>query len=102
MNKSELFHLREGTFQLILLYQSALLDGYHADIAEGNAKIERLQDKLQELESQKVENEQVISEADRKITLHKNSTRAEVFRLKGKPFHSHPFLAHLTIIHRRT
>ncbi len=66
MNKSELFHLREGTFQLILLYQSALLDGYHADVAEGNAKIERLQDKLQELESQKVENEQVISEAGQK------------------------------------
>lgn len=66
------------------MQRSALLDGYRADIAEGNAKIERLQEKLQELESQKAENEHVITEADRKITLHKNSTRAEVFRLKGK------------------
>ncbi|KLO20428.1 Spc7-domain-containing protein [Schizopora paradoxa] len=64
--------------------QNALLDGYRADIAEGNAKVERLQEKLQELESQKAENEQVINDANRKITLHKNSTRAEVFRLKDE------------------
>lgn len=67
-----------------LVQKSALLDGYRTDIAEGTAKVERLQEKLQELESQKTENEQVISDADRKITLHKNSTRAEVFRLKGE------------------
>lgn len=63
---------------------SQLLEVYRTDIAESNAKRERLEDKLQELGSQKQESLEAIEAAERKITLNKNSTRAEVFRLKGK------------------
>ena len=59
------------------------MEVYRTDIAESNAKRERLDDKLQELEAQKQENVEAIEIAERKITLNKNSTRAEVFRLKG-------------------
>ena len=62
------------------------LEVYKTDSAEGNAKLERLDDKLHELETQKRECLDAIAAAERKITLNKTSTRAEVFRLKGKQF----------------
>ena len=62
---------------------SALLDAYRSDVSEGTAKLERLQDKLIELEASRAENSKAINEAEQRIQLHKNSTRAEVFRLKG-------------------
>lgn len=62
---------------------SVLLESYHAELSEGNAKLERLEEKLAELDTQRIENVQAIEKAVRKITLHKNSTRTEVFRLKG-------------------
>lgn len=60
-----------------------MLEVYRGDVAEGNAKLERLSEKLAELEAQKQESIQAIQNADRKIRLYKNSTRVEVFRLKG-------------------
>ena len=65
-------------------FYSQLLEVYRSDIAESNAKLERLEDKLQELETQKQENINAIEIAQRKITLNKNSTSAEVLRLQSK------------------
>ena len=56
---------------------------YRFDLAEHQAKIERSEEKLLELDAQRLENLQAIEDADRKLMLHKSSTRAEVFRLKG-------------------
>lgn len=66
-----------------IFLSSQLLDVYRSDVAEGTAKQERLESKLAELEAQRLENAQAIEAAERKITLNKSSTRAEVFRLKG-------------------
>lgn len=59
------------------------MEAFRADVAEGNAKLDRLKDKLQELALQKQEANGAIEEAQRAIHVQKNSTRAEVFRLKG-------------------
>ncbi|KAL5534634.1 hypothetical protein ACEPAG_1097 [Sanghuangporus baumii] len=63
--------------------QNQLLEVYKTDVADGTAKIERLEGKLAELEAQRLENVQAIETAERRIVLNKTSTRAEVFRLKG-------------------
>jgi chromosome segregation ATPase len=63
---------------------SAELEAFRADVAEGNAKFERLEEKLQELNLQKQEATSAIDQAQRLIHIQKNSTRAEVFRLKGE------------------
>jgi len=62
---------------------SAELEAFRADVAEGNAKLERLEEKLQELDLQKREATGAIEKAQRLLHIQKNSTRAEVFRLKG-------------------
>ncbi|THH12139.1 hypothetical protein EW145_g162 [Phellinidium pouzarii] len=54
--------------------QNQLLEVYRTDFTEGNAKLERLDEKLSELEAQKQENIQAIDDAERKISLNKNST----------------------------
>ncbi|KAL5518577.1 hypothetical protein ACEPAH_260 [Sanghuangporus vaninii] len=64
--------------------QNQLLEVYKTDVAEGTAKIERLEGKLAELEAQRLENAQAIEAAERRIVLNKTSTRAEVFRLKDE------------------
>lgn len=62
---------------------SAELEAFRADVAEGNAKLERLEEKLQELDLQKQEATAAIEKAQRLLHIQKNSTRAEVFRLRG-------------------
>jgi hypothetical protein len=62
---------------------SAELEAFRADVAEGNAKLERLEAKLQELDLHKQEATSAVDKAQRLIHIQKNSTRAEVFRLKG-------------------
>lgn len=68
---------------LYLFLFSTLLDAYRTDIAEGKVKLERLNEKLVELEAEKKENEAAIDYSKKKIHLHKSSTRTAVFRLKG-------------------
>ena len=60
-----------------------LLDANRTDIVEGKAKLEHLNEKLSEVDAQEKENEEAIDDAQKKIHLHKNSSRATVFRLKG-------------------
>ena len=65
------------------VYDSAELETFRADVAEGNAKLERLQEKMQELAAQKQDANNAIEEAQRLIHIQRNSTRAELFKLKG-------------------
>ncbi|KAH7915151.1 Spc7 kinetochore protein-domain-containing protein [Hygrophoropsis aurantiaca] len=62
--------------------QNAELDGFRGDLNEGKAKLEKLQEKLDETESQKKDVTIAIHAIERLIHVQKNSTRAEVFRLQ--------------------
>lgn len=63
---------------------SAELDAFHADVQEAKVKLDRLQEKFGEVESQRKEVTTVVEDAERRIHMQKNSTRAEIFQLKGK------------------
>jgi len=62
---------------------STALDVFRADVAETNAKLGRLQEKLEEIEAQKKEASDAIQASQRVTSIQKNGTRAEVFRLRG-------------------
>jgi hypothetical protein len=62
---------------------SVALEAFRADVDEGKAKLNRLQEKLEEIEAQKLETANAIQVAERQVQVQKNSTHAEVFRLKG-------------------
>lgn len=64
--------------------QSVALEAFRADVDEGKAKLDRLQEKLEEIEAQKLETTNAIQVAERQIQVQKNSTHAEVFRLKDE------------------
>ena len=61
---------------------SAQIEVFKKEEGESVAKLERLHSKLADAESEKEENMQAIARAERKITLNKNSTQAEVHRLE--------------------
>jgi predicted nucleic acid-binding Zn-ribbon protein len=65
---------------------SVALEAFRADVDEGKAKLDRLQEKLEEIEAQKLETTNAIQVAERQVQVQKNSTHAEVFRLKGSIF----------------
>lgn len=56
---------------------------YRNDIAEGNAKLARMEETLEDLEDQGRDAKKAITTAQRQMELQKTSTRAEVFRLRG-------------------
>ncbi|KAF7978879.1 hypothetical protein HWV62_44371 [Athelia sp. TMB] len=64
--------------------QDAQLEAFEADVVEGNAKLERLKEKLSELDAEKQETLVAIDRAERLVHIQKNSTNAEVFRLKDE------------------
>ncbi|KAG2149678.1 Spc7 kinetochore protein-domain-containing protein [Suillus cothurnatus] len=64
--------------------QSVALEAFRADVDEGKAKLDRLQEKLEEIEAQKLETTNAIQVAERQVQVQKNSTHAEVFRLKDE------------------
>ncbi|KAG1754974.1 Spc7 kinetochore protein-domain-containing protein, partial [Suillus paluster] len=64
--------------------QSVALEAFRADVDEGKAKLDRLQEKLEEIEAQKLETSNAIQVAERQVQVQKNSTHAEVFRLKDE------------------
>ncbi len=53
-------------------------------MSEAKAKLERLEEKLAEIESQKEDATTAISQARHIVHIQKESTSAEVFRLKGE------------------
>lgn len=62
---------------------SAALDEFRAEVAEANAKVERLEEKLRDLEIEKAETTASIEASQRTLHIQKNSTQAEALRLKG-------------------
>ena len=70
-------------YSLLTLLVSIEVEELKADVAEGKAKILDLQERLQEIDAQKQEAIVAITDAQRILHIQKNSTRAEVFRLKG-------------------
>ncbi|KAI0768622.1 Spc7 kinetochore protein-domain-containing protein [Trametes elegans] len=62
--------------------QSSEIEAFRADVSEGKAKLERLDEKLSEIEAQKEEATTAISQAKHTIHIQKESTSSEVFRLK--------------------
>jgi hypothetical protein len=74
---------------------SIALDEFRAEVAEANAKLERLEEKLRDLEIEKSETTTSIEVSQRTLHIQKNSTQAEALRLKGNaPFEAKdPWLA---------
>ncbi|KAI0374510.1 hypothetical protein BV20DRAFT_1033319 [Pilatotrama ljubarskyi] len=64
--------------------QSTEIEAFRADVSEAKAKLERLEEKLEEVEAQKEEATTAISKAKHIIHIQKESTSAEVFRLKDE------------------
>ncbi|KAI0274874.1 Spc7 kinetochore protein-domain-containing protein [Gloeopeniophorella convolvens] len=67
-----------------LAEQGAALDEFRTEVAEANAKLERLEEKQQDIEKEKAEAKSSIDAAQRILHVHKNSTQAEAFRLRDE------------------
>jgi predicted nucleic acid-binding Zn-ribbon protein len=59
------------------------LDEFSAEVAEANAKLERLEEKLRDIQTEKAETMASIDASQRTLHIQKNSTQAEALRLKG-------------------
>ncbi|KAI0828296.1 Spc7 kinetochore protein-domain-containing protein [Trametes gibbosa] len=64
--------------------QSTEIEAFRADVSEAKAKLERLDEKLAEIDLQKEEATAAISKAKHIIHIQKESTSVEVFRLKDE------------------
>ncbi|KAI0067956.1 hypothetical protein BV25DRAFT_895566 [Artomyces pyxidatus] len=64
--------------------QGSALDAFRADVGETHAKLEHLQEKLRDIDAEKAEAVAAIQESQRLIDIQKNSTQAEVFRLRDE------------------
>ncbi|KAJ7293774.1 Spc7 kinetochore protein-domain-containing protein [Mycena rebaudengoi] len=61
--------------------QNVVVEAYQAEVAESNAQLEWLQERLQELDLEKRQARTAIADANRILHIQKNSTHAELFRL---------------------
>ncbi|KAH9949433.1 Spc7 kinetochore protein-domain-containing protein [Amylocystis lapponica] len=64
--------------------QTIELDTFRTDVSEARAKLDRLEEKLADIDSEKRETSSAISHAQHIIHIQKESTSAEVFRLKDE------------------
>ncbi|EIW64941.1 uncharacterized protein TRAVEDRAFT_68623 [Trametes versicolor FP-101664 SS1] len=64
--------------------QSTEIEAFRADVSEAKAKLDRLDEKLVEIDAQKAEATSAIAEAKHIIHIQKESTSVEVFRLKDE------------------
>ncbi|KAI6146697.1 Spc7 kinetochore protein-domain-containing protein [Pisolithus tinctorius] len=62
--------------------QGTELDNYRREVEEAKAKLSRIEEKLKEVQTEKAEVSASIEKTERLINVQKNSTHAEVFRLK--------------------
>ena len=65
---------------------SAALNEFRAEVSEANAKLERLEEKLRDLEIEEAETTASIEASQQKLHILENSTQTEVLRLKGMSF----------------
>jgi hypothetical protein len=61
------------------------VESLKSEVAERTSQLQWLQEKIGETEFQKKEATEAIAQANRTLQIQKNSTSAEVFRLKGAP-----------------
>lgn len=74
-------------YQPLAALTSIEVEALRAEVAEGQAQLLLLQEKVEELDAQKGEASTAIAEARRILHIQKNSTRAEVFKLaRACPF----------------
>lgn len=66
-----------------MLFFSIEVEALQAEVAEGSDKLHWLEERFQEIEAQKLEAKTAIANAQRLLQIQSNSTRSEVFRLKG-------------------
>ncbi|KAI6022360.1 hypothetical protein PISMIDRAFT_16255 [Pisolithus microcarpus 441] len=64
--------------------QGMELDNYRQEVEEAKAKLGRIEEKLKEVQTEKNEVSASIEKTEWLINVQKNSTHAEVFRLKGE------------------
>ncbi|KAJ6574650.1 Spc7 kinetochore protein-domain-containing protein [Mycena capillaripes] len=62
--------------------QNVEVEALQAEVAESNAQLQWLQERLEELELEKRQAKTAIADANRILHIQKNSTHAELFRLK--------------------
>lgn len=60
------------------------IQAFKANVSEAEAKLKRLNEKLIEIDAQKLENTIAISQAEHMIHIRTESTSSEVLRLKGQ------------------
>ena len=65
---------------------SAALNEFRAEVSEANAKLERLEEKLKDLETEEAETTASIEASQQKLHILENSTQTEALRLKGMSF----------------
>ena len=75
--------LNVASIFIIMWLDSIEIEALQAEIAEGNSRLQRLQERDEDIEAQKKEASEAIANAQRLLHVQKSSTRAEVFRLKG-------------------
>ena len=71
--------------QLTQSISSALIE-FRAEVSEANAKLERLEEKLRDLELEEAETMVSIEASQQKLHILANSTQTEALRLKGMFF----------------
>jgi kinetochore protein Spc7/SPC105 len=60
------------------------VEALKAELLDGESQLKYLQEKLEDLNLQKLEATTAINEGRRIMDIEKNSTTAEIFKLKGK------------------
>lgn len=71
-------------FYCLIFVTSIEIEALKAELSEGKDQLRWLQERIQELDAQKREAKNTITTAERVLHRKKNSTRSEVFRLKGE------------------
>jgi kinetochore protein Spc7/SPC105 len=68
----------------LILVSSLEVEALRSEVAEKESEVQWLEEKIEETEAQKREAKDSIAEANRVLQIQKNSTSAEIFRLKGE------------------
>ena len=84
-NRSTLIPVTLFTYSKLCLF-SIEIEALKAELSEGKDQLRWLQDRAEELDAQKREAKNSIAIAEQILHRKKNSTRSEIFRLKGEYF----------------
>ncbi|KZT23850.1 hypothetical protein NEOLEDRAFT_1179833 [Neolentinus lepideus HHB14362 ss-1] len=82
LERSDQSYLNE--LKATIAEQDLALESFRTDISENKAKLTNFTEKLEEIEQEKKELLQAIADAERMANIQKNSTKAEVFKLRDE------------------